>query len=101
MTLTIELTPQQERRLKSLAEGKRVPVESIVEQFLTPLSVDIDNEEEEDEEWRELLAAIEEGKKQATEEDWDIMFAELNEIMGDVTPLPPDFSRADIYWDHD
>ena len=39
-----------------------------------------------------------EPKPRLTDEEFDRMFEELS---GDAPPLPEDFSRADIYLDHD
>ncbi|GEM_PF-2912105 len=100
MTLTLELTPQQEHYLKSLAEQKKLPVESIVDRLLTTVSADIDDEQ--DDEFDAMWAEIQSCNGQPTEEDLDEMFAAFDAIMpSDIPPLPADFSRADIYMDHD
>ena len=100
MPLTLELTPQQEHYLKSLAEQKKVPVESVVDRFLTTMSADIDDEQ--DDEFDAMWAEIQSCNGQPTEEDLDAMVAEFAAIIpADVPPLPADFSRADIYADHD
>ena len=85
MTLTLELTSQQEYCLKSLAESQQVAIESIVDRFLTSLSEGF-GEDDEDEDI----------------DDITLMCAEFSVMMPtDVPPLPADFSRADIYMDHD
>jgi hypothetical protein len=80
MTLTIELTPEEERRLRS-AQAKGIDVTAIFKGILTGLSED--------------TAPLYET---ATPEEWDQRFTEWVESHDHMPTLPPEsYERAAFY----
>jgi hypothetical protein len=90
MTLTIELTPEQERRLQFYAERHNLAFENAMDDWLMRLPDPQDADEDDAFQGEPAV------------EDIDEMVAEFAAILPPNLPsLPKDFSRADIYFDHD
>lgn len=82
MTLTIELTPQQERRLRLYADRQKLPVENALEEWLDTLPEEIPT------------------RNFATDEEFEQFFDDLAEIGKGKGYLPESaFDRENIYED--
>ncbi len=90
MTVTLNLAPETERRLRERAAERGQPLEGYLQGLI---------EREVGE--RADAAIPPDTAPPLSLEEFDRILDELAEGMPDVPPLPADFSRADIYADHD
>ncbi len=91
MTLTIELTPEEEARLQQAALAQGVDAETVLHRLLDGLP--LGEEWEEEEKW---------GNGRPLLEDLDAMFEELAEGHEERPVLSVEATtRANIYADHD
>jgi hypothetical protein len=89
MTVTLQLAPDTERRLRERAAESDQTLEGYVQQLI----------ERETGQTGETAAA--EQEPPLSDEEFDRLLDELSEGLPSLPPLPADFSRADIYADHD
>jgi hypothetical protein len=89
MTLTLNLAPEIERRLRERAAESGQPLEGYVQQLIEREAGD--------------SGTLTPPREQAplTLEEFDRLLDEVSEGLPPLPPLPADFSRADIYADHD
>jgi len=87
--VTIELAPDTERKLREKAAGYGKSLESYLEELAE----------------REVLgtnsAALPVAEREISLDEFDLLLDELSEGLPLLPSLPADFSRKDIYVDHD
>jgi hypothetical protein len=87
MTITLSLAPDAERRLRERASENGQTLEAYLQQLIE----------------RETsgAGAASELEPLLSLEEFDRLMDEVSEGLPPLPPLPADFSRADIYADHD
>jgi hypothetical protein len=89
MTVTLQLASDTERRLRERAAETGQTLEAYLQQLI---------EREAD---RPSEAGTLDQQSPLSDEEFDRLLDELSEGLPPLPPLPADFSRADIYADHD
>jgi hypothetical protein len=88
MKLSLDLVPETERRLRERATERGQSLEGFIEQLIERATLDTSTPTP-----AELTPL--------SLEEFDRLLDEVSEGLPPLPPLPDDFSRADIYADHD